>query len=89
MNPRGTVLNLRTTTSQKYEAVPSGLVFKAHRLVYHSTLGSRVLMQKKKKKNLRGNGRAAVDGDDFEVRRDPVPDPRHLHAQLPARRAGI
>jgi len=28
-----------------------GLVFKAHRLVYHSTLGSRVI-KKKKKKNL-------------------------------------
>jgi len=27
-----------------------GLVFKAHRLVYHSTLGSRVIKKKKKKK---------------------------------------
>jgi len=44
------VLNLKTTTSQKYEAVPSRLVFKAHRLVYHLTLGSRVM--KKEKNNL-------------------------------------
>jgi len=29
-----------------------GLVFKAHRLVYHSTLGWRVIKQKKKKKNV-------------------------------------
>ena len=27
-----------------------GLVFKAHRLLYHSTLGSRVIKKKKKKK---------------------------------------
>ena len=39
-----TVLNLRTTTSQKCEAVPRrARVFKAHRLVYHSTLGSRAI----------------------------------------------
>jgi len=29
-----------------------GLVFKAHRLVYHPTLGLRVIKKKKKKKNL-------------------------------------
>jgi len=29
-----------------------GLVFKAHRLFYHSTLGSRVIMKKKKKKKV-------------------------------------
>jgi len=28
-----------------------GLVFKAHRLAYHSTLGWRVIKEKKKKKN--------------------------------------
>jgi len=28
-----------------------GLVFKAHRLLYHSTLGLRVIKQKKKKKD--------------------------------------
>ena len=30
--------------------VRDGLVFKAHRLVYHSTLGLRVIKKKKKKK---------------------------------------
>ena len=29
-----------------------GLVFKAHRLVYHSTLGLRVIKKKKKRKDL-------------------------------------
>ena len=33
----------------------SGLVFKAHRIVYHSTLGLRVI--RKKKKNTAGAGR--------------------------------
>ena len=33
-----------------------GLVFKAHRLVYHSTLGSRVIKKKKKKKKELGRG---------------------------------
>jgi len=32
------------------ERFRGGLVFKAHRLLYHSTLGSRVLKKKKKKK---------------------------------------
>ena len=31
-------------------AVRGGLVFKAHRLLYHSTLGLRVIKKKKKKK---------------------------------------
>jgi len=30
----------------------TGLVFKAHRLLYHSTPGSRVIKKKKKKKHL-------------------------------------
>ena len=47
--PSGTVLNLRTTTSQNVQRFRGGLVFKAHRLVYHSTLGLIVI---KKKKNL-------------------------------------
>ena len=42
------VLNLRTTTSQKCEVVPRGLVFKDHRLLFHSNLGSRVIKKKKK-----------------------------------------
>ena len=56
----GTVLNLGPTSSQKCEAVPrrariferpcrGGLVFKAHRLLHHSTLGLRVIKKKKKK----------------------------------------
>jgi len=43
----GWVLNLRTTALQKCEAVPRRLVFKAHRLLYHSTLGLRVIKKKK------------------------------------------
>ena len=43
------VLNLRTTTSQKcVKRFRRGLVFKAHRLLYHSTLGLRVIKEKKK-----------------------------------------
>ena len=41
-------INLRTTTSPKYEAVPRrALVYKAHRRVYHSTLGLSVIKKKK------------------------------------------
>jgi len=46
--PIGTVLNLRTTTLQKCEAVPRRARIKAHRLVYHSTLGLRVIKKKRK-----------------------------------------
>ena len=38
----------RTTTSQTCEAVPKRLVFKAHRLAYHSTLGWRGIKKGKK-----------------------------------------
>ena len=48
-----TVLNSRATTSQKYHSTcrnvkrcRGGLVFEAHRLVYHSTLGSRAITRK-------------------------------------------
>ena len=34
-----------------------GLVFKAHRLVYHPTLGWRVIKKKKKKKGMSLGGR--------------------------------
>ena len=54
------VLNLRTTTSQKCEAFGGGLVFEAHRLVQHSTLGSRVM--KKKKRHLHHGERRSVKG---------------------------
>jgi len=33
-----------------YNNTPGGLAFKTHRLVYHSTLGLRVIQKKKKKK---------------------------------------
>ena len=48
--PMGTVLNLRTTTSPKCEAVPKGARIQGsyHRLVYRSTLGSRVIKKKVK-----------------------------------------
>ena len=44
------VLNLRTSTCRNVNRFRGGLVFKAHRLVYHSTLDLRVIMKKKKKK---------------------------------------
>ena len=40
------ILNSRTTTSQE-KLLRGGLVFKAYRLVYHSTLGWRVTKKKK------------------------------------------
>ena len=43
--PHAGNVNLRTTTSQK---CGGGLVFKARRLVYHSTLGLRVIKKKKR-----------------------------------------
>ena len=44
----GTVFKSRTSASQKCDAVPRRLVFKAPRLVYQSTLGSSVMNKKKK-----------------------------------------
>ena len=41
--------DLGTIASQKCEAVRRGLISKAHRLLNHSTLGSRVIKKKKKK----------------------------------------
>ena len=41
-----------TILHRNVQRFPGGLVFKAHRLVYHSTLGWRVLKKKKKKKNV-------------------------------------
>jgi len=38
--------NLRTTASQKCGVIPRRAIFKAHRLVYHSTLGLRVIKKK-------------------------------------------
>ena len=44
-----------------------GLVFKAHRLLYHSTLGSRVIKKKKKRREGSGWGRCRVKGLGFRV----------------------
>jgi len=40
------VLNLRTTLRRYVKPFRGGLVFKAHILVYHPTLGSRVIKKK-------------------------------------------
>ena len=55
--PIGTVLNSRKTLDPEeqllYRIVQrfrGGLVFKAHRLLYHSTLGLRVIQQKRKRR---------------------------------------
>ena len=47
-NSTWVVRNLRTTTCRNVNRFRGGLVFKAHRLVYHSTLGLRVINKKKK-----------------------------------------
>ena len=44
----GTVLSLRTILRRNVKRFPGGLVFKAHRLLYHSTLGLRLIKKKKK-----------------------------------------
>ena len=53
-----------------------GLVFKAHRLVYHSTVGSRVMMQEKKKdlghRNFEAVEEGAAPHDSTRVERDVV-----------------
>ena len=43
-----------------------GLVFKAHRRLYHSTLGLRVIKKKKKKYEVEGSG-YEVQGSGYEV----------------------
>ena len=56
LEPAGTVTPY-SNTSTREERLPAraslpaggGLVFKAHRLLYHSTLGLRVIKKKKKK----------------------------------------
>ena len=65
-----------------------GLAFKAHRVLYHSTLGSRVIKKTQKKKNL-VEGLEAVEGlewaasllarGDQRVERDDVRD--HLQRE--------
>ena len=46
--PIDTVRNLRTNTSRNVKRFQGGIVFQAHRLVYHSTLGLRVIKKKKR-----------------------------------------
>ena len=41
-------LGVEHLREQNVERFREGLVFKAHRLLYHSTLGSRVIKKKKK-----------------------------------------
>ena len=49
-----------------------GLVFKAHRLSYHATLGSRVIKKKKEeKKRFNGWARTSVAGSLKEAEREP------------------
>ena len=60
-----TVRTLRTTTSQKYAAVPTtGSYVRRIDFVYHSTLGLRVIQKKKKVRTLsteaRGEGRCPL-----------------------------
>ena len=43
----GVSFDLRTTTWQKYVAVPRSARIRAHRLAYHSTRGSKVMKKKK------------------------------------------
>ena len=51
---------IRTTTCRNVELFRGGLVFKAHRLLYHSTLGSRVMKKKMKETGICVMDRAAV-----------------------------
>ena len=43
------VLDLRTTSCRNVQRFLGGLVVKAHRLVYHSTLGSRAVKEKEER----------------------------------------
>jgi hypothetical protein len=55
------VLDSKTTTSQIVKRFQAGLVFKAHKLWYHSTLCSKAM--KKKKKKIRWQARADPAAD--------------------------
>ena len=48
-----TVLKLRTTTHRNVQRFRGVLVFKAQRLLYHTTLGLRVTKKKKKRGQLK------------------------------------
>ena len=64
------VLNLRTTTDRNVKRFRGGLVFKAHRLLYHSTLGLEVIKKKKKPdKGLRALELELPPNSDWEAAR--------------------
>ena len=75
--------NLRTTTYRNVQWFRGGLVFKAHRLVYHPPLGLRVI-KKKRQYLVLLEVRAREDGAvDLEPRRER---PHQFH---PARRLAV
>ena len=53
-----------------------GLIFKAHRLVYHSTLGLRVIKKKKKKKRAR---RKKAGASSIVI---PIPAPANIASKF-------
>jgi len=61
-----------------------GPLFKAHRLVYHSTLGVRVIQKKKKKKKKKRAGR-----DPPLLSRDSARHPEPLHRNVLWYRGGL
>ena len=61
--PSGTVLSLRTTAEQKRGVFRGGLVFKAHGLLFHSTLGSSAMNKRKKVLGLRVCSTCASAGE--------------------------
>ena len=66
-----------------------GLVFKAHRLLYHSTLGSRVIKKKRKKNLLHINPAADAAEAGKEIANQTIKFPmhqEHTHFLHPARR---
>jgi hypothetical protein len=56
------IFDSRITTSQNCERFREGLVFKVHRLVYHSTLGPRVIKKKKSSDAKDGKGSKVSTG---------------------------
>jgi len=64
-----------TATVPRPTTVPreSGLVFKAHRLVYHSTLGLRVIKKKKKRQRENENENEKQEGGGGEAPKESGP----------------
>ena len=66
--------NLVLTVSYVPSSLESGgLVFKAHRLLYHSTLGSKVKEKKRRRKGYLGKGVPVL-----ETEENVLADPHHL-----------